>query len=442
MSGTFASGKTLTAVNSQQTITVLELLGSGAQGEVYKVEFGGHHQALKWYHEQTATSDQKNIISSLIESGPPGDNFLWPSELVKAEGHASFGYLMPLREHRFNSFSDVVSGRVDPRFEILLNVCLNLANAFHNLHAAGLCYKDINFGNGFFDPRTGEILICDNDNVSPNLASVNTVLGSPDFMAPEIVLGTALPSRHSDYFSLAVLLFYLLFIQHPLSGRKKLRIRAWDLPAREKLYGSEALFIFDPDDKSNAAIEDLAQDPLGEAGKNAIPYWENIYPETLRRTFLRAFGEGIHSPDKRPQGSAWTKTLTEVINSISLCACGKEVFWESSKPDKECWSCNAHACTPFRFITNRQEVVLYTGKKLLKDHLDDDQISPNAQVIGEVIAHPTKTGVMGLKNQTQESWSAQPADGGPMFEVPPGKSVPLAIGTKVVAGSFSGKIVK
>ena len=75
-------------------------------------------------------------------------------------------------------------------------------------------------------------------------------------MAPEIVIGKARPSRETDYFSLSVLLFYLSHIQHPLLGKKVLTIRSWDLPAREKLFGYEPVFIFDPIDKSNEAIND------------------------------------------------------------------------------------------------------------------------------------------------------------------------------------------
>jgi hypothetical protein len=32
----------------------------------------------------------------------------------------------------------------------------------------GYSYRDISFGNLFFDPDTGDVLICDNDNVSAN----------------------------------------------------------------------------------------------------------------------------------------------------------------------------------------------------------------------------------------------------------------------------------
>ena len=50
----------------------------------------------------------------------------------------------------------------------------------------------------------------------------------------------------------------------------------WDLPARMKLCGREPLFIFDPQDQSNAAV-DRDDDPSGEAGANAVQYWP-VYP--------------------------------------------------------------------------------------------------------------------------------------------------------------------
>ena len=35
------------------TFTILEFLGGGGQGNVYRVECGGKEMALKWYHKST-----------------------------------------------------------------------------------------------------------------------------------------------------------------------------------------------------------------------------------------------------------------------------------------------------------------------------------------------------------------------------------------------------
>ena len=73
---------------------------------------------------------------------------------------------MPLREARHKGLVDLMKRRVDPSFRVLSLAGLQLAQVFLRLHAQGLCYRDISFGNVFFDPATGEIAVCDNDNVA------------------------------------------------------------------------------------------------------------------------------------------------------------------------------------------------------------------------------------------------------------------------------------
>ena len=61
MDGQLKTGTFLTAESSNK-YKVISLLGAGGQGEVYDVECGGKHYALKWYFKHMATEEQKSIL--------------------------------------------------------------------------------------------------------------------------------------------------------------------------------------------------------------------------------------------------------------------------------------------------------------------------------------------------------------------------------------------
>ena len=58
MDGLLKAGTILTSESGNKYV-VKQMLGAGGQGEVYDVENGGKHFALKWYYRHTATTSQK-----------------------------------------------------------------------------------------------------------------------------------------------------------------------------------------------------------------------------------------------------------------------------------------------------------------------------------------------------------------------------------------------
>ena len=137
---------------------------------------------------------------NLITRGAPDDSFLWPQDLIFKGYGESFGYIMPLRPKNFKSIVDMMKRRAEPSFRTLCKAAYNLTNGYQKLHTMGYSYRDISFGNMFFDPDTGDVLICDNDNVSANGMDNSSVYGTPRFMAPEIVMGQAKPSWNTDLY--------------------------------------------------------------------------------------------------------------------------------------------------------------------------------------------------------------------------------------------------
>lgn len=438
-------GQKLNTARPGESCEVKKYIGSGGQGEVYQADWRGESHALKWYFRHTATQEQRQALEKLVNDYPrPSDAFLWPLAIVLTT--SGYGYLMPLRPTRFKGLTDLVAGRLDPTFRVLANFGLGLIDGFHKLHARGLCYRDVSFGNAFFDPQTGDALICDNDNVTYNGTPIASVLGTPDFMAPEIVRQEVYPDCQTDLYSLSVLLFYIFHIQHPLIGRRILTIHSWDLSARKKLLGNEPLFIFDPKDKSNEAVP-ASEDPLKEAGANALTYW-NIYPQFLRDAFIRSFTSGLTDPNNgRVTLGEWRKLLSSLGDSIFYCSsCTKENFYDhealqtTTNATQSCWNCKKELRLPFRICIGRSIILLPHDAKLYPHHIQQSEDYDFSEAVAaEVTKHPTQPNTWGLKNCTSSKWVATTSNGEPK-DVEPGQSVKLANETKVNFGKMEGEI--
>jgi serine/threonine protein kinase len=430
------SPKQIIQLDTNLYCEIEKFIGGGGQGEVYQANLNGKLVALKWYFPEQATEEQYHALEMLINSGAPNDKFLWPLSLATAPQIRSFGYVMPLRGERYKSINDLMKRRIDPSFRVLATVGLELAHSFLQLHAKGFCYRDISFGNVFFDPDTGEVLICDNDNVTLDGDASGGVLGTPRFMAPEVVRGEAKPSIETDLFSLAVLLFYMFMIHHPLEGKKEAKIRCFDLPAMNKLYGTEPVFIFDPNDKSNAPI-------LGYHD-NAIIYW-NLYPRQLRDLFTKAFTSGIYDTKQgRIRESEWCHAMIALRDSIIYCGdCGAENFYEPDmihhKKGKLCWSCQKLLKLPPRIRIDHNIIMLNYDTKLFNHHIDPDKNYDFSEVIASVNQHPDFPDVWGLKNHSSETWHVTTVDG-VTTKVHTGQNVKIALGIKINFGKTTGEI--
>jgi len=432
---------------SQTACTIDHLIGGGGQGEVYAARLGdpakGHAQtpvALKWFYPHYLGQDRllEQRLTDAIKAGPPSDRFLWPQELVRSQGVAGFGYLMALREKRFAGIVDLVMRRVHPSFRSLVTAGFELAHSYFQLHAKGLCYRDISFGNVFFDPKSGEVRICDNDNVGIDRKAGGGIGGTARFMAPEIVRGEAVPSSQTDLFSLAVLLFYMLINHHPLEGAREAEIRCFDLPAMTRLYGADPIFIFDPADDRNR--------PLPGYHDNALALWP-IYPAFLREMFNRAFTTGLKDASHgRVRESEWRAALVRLRDSIYYCThCGAENFYDGEAvranggiPDP-CWACHRPSQLPPRIRLNREIVLLNHDTILYPHHLDDREQYNFGAPVAQVVQHPRNPQIWGLRNLTATKWVSRENDGS-TFDVLAGQTVALSSGTRIHFGHREGEI--
>jgi serine/threonine protein kinase len=418
-------GASLSFHGLDQSLRILRGLGGGTQGQVFAVELEGSGRgealALKWYLPSCIRRDPqlRARLHQSIRLGAPNADFLWPLALLEpaaSEPTSSFGYLMPLRPEGFVGAHLHAGGELEISLQNVVQACFRLADGFHHLHLKGLCYKDVSLGNLFLQPSGGRILICDNDNVDIDGQGQGSVLGTPGFMAPEVLLGQARPSASSDLFSLAVLLFRLLTRHDPFRGQLELAIRCLDEPARRRLYGEEALFIFDPVDARNRP------DPIEHAA--ALITWP-IYPTGLQRLFEQSFSAGLRQPALRTLTGQWTQALGRCLDQRQLCPhCGQETFPEPGHPG-QCWSCGGALPQPLRLQLPQAQVVAAAGNALYPHHFDALATPSLDTALARLVAHPSEPGLLGLQNLSERAWHGQLSSGAELT-LEPGKTCNLA----------------
>ena len=406
-------------------------LGSGSQGQVYEVELAGERLALKWYLPACIARDRQleSRLAAAIGATAPSASFLWPIALLRPTAatqaqlrcrEPGFGYLMGLRPPGFVGAIEHYGGRVDLELRQVLRACLELTDAFHALHSRGLCYKDISLGNLFLEPSSGRILICDNDNVDVDGRDLGSVLGTPGFIAPEILMGRARPGANSDLHSLAVLIFRLLTRHDPFRGALEREIRCLDEPARRRLYGEDPVFIFDPEDQRNRPDPELHPAPLVT--------WP-IYPRELQALFLQTFGPGLREPGRRALTGQWQEALSRTLDRRQLCpSCGQENFpaiGADAPAAPSCWNCGTVLPPPLELELPCARVVAATGTTLHRHHLDPLQPPQWDAPFAEVVAHPSDPQLLGLRNASGSDWEVTLLQGR-QITVAPGMSCNLA----------------
>ncbi len=81
MTGMLDGGTLLTA-DDGESVRVIDMLGAGGQGEVYRVATASGERALKWYYPSCATPEQSDIVRELVDRDFDDDRFLWPTAYV------------------------------------------------------------------------------------------------------------------------------------------------------------------------------------------------------------------------------------------------------------------------------------------------------------------------------------------------------------------------
>ena len=403
--------------------TIVKELGRGGQGIVYQVEVGGQQMALKWYLNPMSDKFYKNLEENILK-GAPSNAFLWP-EYLTSKQKGSFGYVMKLRPQGYYEFGHFLLARVRFKsFEAMVNAAMRITEGFAKLHLSGLSYQDLNDGNFFINPETGDVLICDNDNVFPE-GEVSGILGKARYMAPEVVTGKAKPDKYTDRFSLSVVLFLLFYANHPFEGKRVLACPCMTEKFEKQFYGSEPIFIYDESNDCNR--------PVRGVHNNVVRRWM-AFPEILRNTFKKEFGEEcILNPNKRKLERQWQDVIEQIRDILVVCPeCGEETFIEDNSA-ANCMCCGKSFTISGTLKIGNRKILLTPKTKVYidKDNKPDIQVIP---VPGD--KYPVQ-----LKNISSSNWTVE-TPSGKLKSVEANQTMPVKAGLKInLTGTTKGEII-
>lgn len=235
-----------------------------------------------------------------------------------------------------------------------VRMCLLIARAVRRLHSAGLAHSDLSYKNVLVDPVSGSACVIDIDGLVVPGKYPPDVVGTQDFIAPEVLETRnlprgqrALPSIRTDRHALAVLIYMYLLYRHPLRGGK-VHDTSDSAKDEELSMGKGALFIEHPTDKSNRPnMKGIPQFELPQADVDKMPY--TLCGPYLKELFDRAFITALHSPEKRPTANEWERALVKTVDLIQPCqnpGCGAKWFVFSGSRKPRCPFCG----TPYKGI--------------------------------------------------------------------------------------------
>jgi serine/threonine protein kinase len=303
----------------------------------------------------------KNIVTKYlnqIKTKDAGDYYLdeiyrWPTDVIETAGKT--GLIVPIYNPKFffkkgYTHQDLIKGEEkngkwfagakfrNKQFPLSLDaselgkwlnyfqICVNLARGVKKMHQMGLSHSDLSYNNVLVDPLTGAACMIDLDGlVVPGLFPAE-VIGTADFIAPEVLASKhlsktdpnrKLPNRLTDLHALACLVYMYLLHRHPLKGGK---VHDLDTEKDDLLsMGEKALFVEHPTDAANRPkLNQVSKWDVYWADISKLPY--TVTGPYLKELFDQAFITGLHQPNNRPTADMWEQALLKTTDLMQPCS--------------------------------------------------------------------------------------------------------------------------
>jgi len=404
-------------------------------GVIRDGEYDGTPCQCKWFskEELARTGCKKALYENLkhhLEREPLGPWFLWPADLSLWQG--SFGYVLNGDLKNYLSLGDFMEGKgAYESWSSIVNAALNLVSAFTSLNHDQHRFLHMAEDDIFIHPKTGQLLI---GNVE--FAAGDNALWKPVFASRLIppcgVMGKPTSYQSWNRHMLAVLLFELLYLNHPLEGCRAAAYPVMDGKVKRIIYGSEPCFVQDPEDDSNRPVRGIHA--------NLLRRWE-MYPDYIRKLFFSAFSKAaLKGRDPGIPCEKWYYAFMKFRSYIIPCPfCGTENIW---KGGAKCRKCKKLLAPPAVYYhVDEESYPVLPGGVICQDQLKSQEDSGmpgfSRAEVGRFIKAKNNPSACLLQNTTGEKWAIQDQKGNASV-LGPKEAVALADGMSIMV---QGKVI-
>ncbi len=323
-------------VTTQQPITLVKQIAQSGEGEIWRTD--RDRTLAKLYYAPDPSRVRKLEI---MVAYPPRDpnaainhiSFAWPQSLLKDENGRVVGFLMPEIVNSvelLEVYNPQRRQKVLPGFNWLyLHIsAMNIASIIQAIHAKGYVVGDIKPQNILVNNQALPALI-DTDSFQVQDPETGVVfycpVGSDGFTPPELMgkdLGRVAQSEVHDRFRLAVIIYLMLFGDHPFKGK-------WVGPGDSP----------DPNELLRQGLWPHAPNQLIQPSRITIPL-DTVHP-VVQSCFLRCFNAGHGDPALRPTAQEWVQALQTAAGKLQPCQRNPRHYY--SQNYGQCYWCDRQA---------------------------------------------------------------------------------------------------
>jgi hypothetical protein len=192
----------------------------------------------------------------------------------------------------------------------------------------------------------------------------------------------------------------------------------------KKFYGREALFVYDPSDKSNL--------PVRGVHKNVLRRWP-VFPQILKDAFIQEFSkERLSTPTSRMIEDGWERIISQVRDVLISCPiCRDETFISPIADSHVCMNCGKEIPLSHILKIGNRQIHLSENTNIFLDRDNEPD--------GIILSSPKNNGELILKNLSGQTWTVETPSG----KIKPVESngvMPVKSGLKIRFGALGNEV--